>query len=89
MARSNRAAPTTPQPSTSWRASISTPATWIVSDTLNHRALEIHQQLYGDRHPLVSDDLVNIGAVQYQRGHYIEAEQYYRQALDITRALVR
>jgi serine/threonine-protein kinase len=57
-----------------------------LSDTLNHRALEIHKQLYGDRHPLVSDDLVNIGAVQYERGHYVEAEQYYRQALDITRA---
>ena len=56
-----------------------------VSDTLNRRALEIHKQLYGDRHPLVSDDLVNIGAVQYERGRYEEAERYYRQALEITR----
>jgi serine/threonine-protein kinase len=57
-----------------------------VSDSFNRRALELHKQLYGDRHPLVSDDLVNIGAVQYERGHYVEAEGFYRQALDITRA---
>jgi serine/threonine-protein kinase len=57
-----------------------------VSDTLNRRALAIHKQLYGERHPLVSDDLINIGAVQYERGCYPEAEAYYRQALEITRA---
>jgi serine/threonine protein kinase/tetratricopeptide (TPR) repeat protein len=57
-----------------------------LSDSLNRRALELHKQLYGDRHPLVSDDLVNIGAVQYERGRYVEAEGFYRQALDITRA---
>jgi eukaryotic-like serine/threonine-protein kinase len=56
------------------------------ADTLNRRALDIHKQLYGDRHPLVSDDLINIGAVQYERGRYTDAEQYYRQALEITRA---
>src|SRR5262249_49163274 len=30
------------------------------SDDFNRRALAIHKQLYGDRHPLVSDDLINI-----------------------------
>ncbi|MGH9144766.1 MAG: tetratricopeptide repeat protein, partial [Vicinamibacterales bacterium] len=56
------------------------------ADTLNRRALDIHKRLYGERHPLVSDDLINIGAVQYERGRYADAERYYRQGLDITRS---
>ncbi len=32
--------------------------------------LDIHRQLYGERHPLVADDLINLGAVQLERGHY-------------------
>jgi eukaryotic-like serine/threonine-protein kinase len=57
-----------------------------VSDSLNHRALAMHRQIFGDRHPLVADDLINLGAVQFERAHYVEAEQFYRQALDINQA---
>jgi len=56
------------------------------SDALNHRVLEMDRQLYGDRHPRVSEDLVNLGATQFERGNYAEAEKFYRQALDITQA---
>jgi eukaryotic-like serine/threonine-protein kinase len=57
-----------------------------VCDTLNHQALALHRQIFGDRHPLVADDLINLGAVRFERAQYPEAEQYYRQALDINQA---
>ena len=57
-----------------------------VCDTLNLRALSLHRQIFGERHPLVADDLINLGAVRFERGQYPEAERYYRQALDINRA---
>ena len=52
-------------------------------DSLTRRTLAMHRQIFGDRHPLVADDLINLGAVQFERAHYAEAEQFYRQALDI------
>ena len=54
-----------------------------LSESLSQRVLTLHRQLYGDRHPLVAEDLINLGAVQHERGHYPEAERFYRQALDI------
>ncbi len=57
-----------------------------VCDTLNRQALAMHRQLFGDHHPLVADDLINLGAVRFERAQYPEAEQYYRQALDINQA---
>lgn len=54
------------------------------SETLNQRALGIYTAVHGDRHPLVADVLVNLGAIQFELGRYKEAEQYYRKALDIT-----
>jgi serine/threonine-protein kinase len=56
------------------------------ADSLNQIALSMTRRLYGDRHPLVAEDLVNLGATRHQRGRYAEAEAYYRQALDITEA---
>ena len=53
-------------------------------DPLHRRALEMHRQLYGPRHPLVAEDLASLGAVQTDLGYYDKAEQFYRQALDIT-----
>src|SRR5262249_39782382 len=53
------------------------------SESLNQRALAIDRQLYGDRHPNVAEDLINLGAIESERGHYPETEHYYRQALDI------
>ncbi len=54
------------------------------ADALFHRVLEMHRQLYGDRHPLVADDLINLGAVQVDLGYYSEAETLERQALEIS-----
>jgi serine/threonine-protein kinase len=57
-----------------------------VSDSINRRVLEMHRRLYGDRHPLVADTLINLGEIQVQAGNYAEAEQFDREALDITQA---
>ena len=56
------------------------------SESLNQRVAAMHRQLFGDRHPLLADDLINLGAIQHERGHYPEAERFYRQALDINKA---
>ncbi len=57
-----------------------------VADSLDRLVLAITRRLNGERHPLVAEDLINLGAVQQEWGHYKEAEQYYRLALDITQA---
>jgi len=57
-----------------------------VSDSLNRRVLAMYKQLYGERHPLVANILINLGASQLDRGNYVEAERLDREALDITRA---
>jgi serine/threonine-protein kinase len=53
------------------------------SDSLNRVILERDRELWGDRHPTVADDLINLGVIQFDRGNYAEAEPYLRQALDI------
>src|SRR5256886_11499094 len=57
-----------------------------VADSLDRLVLAMTRRLNGERHPLVAEDLINLGAVQQEWGHYQEAERYYRQALDITQA---
>jgi serine/threonine-protein kinase len=52
-------------------------------DALTQQTLAIHRKALGDGHPLVADDLINLGAVQFERGRYVEAERWYRQALAI------
>ncbi len=54
------------------------------SDSLNRSLLTLYRDLYGERHPLVADALINLGAIQQVRGDYTRAEQFDRQALDIT-----
>jgi len=54
-----------------------------VSDSLNRRVLEMDRRIYGDRHPNVADDLINLGASQTSRGHHSDAGRYYRDALEI------
>src|SRR4029434_9217145 len=54
------------------------------SEVQNQQALALYKEVYGDRNPLVSDCIVNLGAIQYERGKYPEAERFYRQAIDIT-----
>ena len=56
------------------------------SEALNQRLLVMDRELFGERHPHVADDLINIGAIQYERGRFSEAERFYRQGLDITQA---
>jgi serine/threonine-protein kinase len=43
--------------------------------------LEMTRRVHGTRHPFVSDDLINLGAVAFERGQYAEAEASYREAL--------
>ena len=40
------------------------------ADALNQQVLAIDRRLYGPRHPHVADDLINLGAVQFEGGHY-------------------
>jgi eukaryotic-like serine/threonine-protein kinase len=57
-----------------------------VSESLNQQVLTIHRGLFGDAHPLVAEDLINLGAIQHERGRYVDAEGFYRRALEINRA---
>jgi serine/threonine-protein kinase len=57
-----------------------------VSGTLNNRVIGIYRQVYGDKHPLIADALINLGAIEQERGRFVPAEQFHRQALDIYRS---
>ena len=46
----------------------------------------MHRQIYGERHPLVADDLGSLAAVQRDLGYYSEAERLDRQALEIAQS---
>ena len=59
---------------------------YSIADSLFHRVLVMSKALYGDRHPHVGDDLINLGAVQFEQGNFVEAERYYRQGLDLLRS---
>ena len=39
-----------------------------ISESLTQRALRIDRQLYGERHPNVANDLINLGAIQQEKG---------------------
>jgi eukaryotic-like serine/threonine-protein kinase len=56
------------------------------SEALNQRVLQAYKEIYGDRHPLVADVLINLGAIRLDLGHYPEAEQYDRQALSLVQS---
>ena len=57
-----------------------------VSKALNQRVLDIQKKLYGERHPLVADTLINLGSIEFQLGHFRESEQFNRQGLGIIEA---
>jgi serine/threonine-protein kinase len=57
-----------------------------VSRALNQRALALDRKLHGDRHPLVSSDLFNLGIIESDVGRYAEAERLEREGLAITMA---
>lgn len=50
---------------------------------LNDQAMALYRQRLGSSHPLVADALINLGAIDAQRGHYAQGEQRYRRALAI------
>ena len=54
------------------------------ADEIGRRVLAMTRQVHGERHALIAEDLVNLGAVRYERGQYAEAERYYRDALAIS-----
>jgi serine/threonine-protein kinase len=56
---------------------------YAASDSLNRQVLEIDRDVYGERHPNVASDLINLGAIQQEWGHYPEAEGFFGQALEI------
>ena len=57
-----------------------------MSESLNQRTLSMHRELFGDAHPLVAEDLINLGAIEYERGRFVDAEGFYRKALEINRS---
>ena len=57
-----------------------------ICKSLYTRVLEMHRQIYGERHPLVADDLGSLAAVQRDLGYYSEAERLDRQALEIAQS---
>jgi serine/threonine protein kinase/tetratricopeptide (TPR) repeat protein len=56
---------------------------YTVADDIYQRVLAMSLRLNGERHPLVAEDLINLGAVRYDLGHYAKAEAYYQRALAI------
>ncbi len=57
---------------------------FAAADSLSRRSLVITEREHGSDHPLVADDLINLGAVQFELGKYLDAETLYRRALVIT-----
>ena len=57
---------------------------FATAEEIGRRVLAMTRQVNGERHALVAEDLINLGAVRYERGQYAEAERYYRDALVIT-----
>lgn len=56
------------------------------SEALNRQLLDMNRRLHGPRHPHVAEDLLNLGAIQSNRGNYVEAARYYTEALAINEA---
>jgi serine/threonine-protein kinase len=57
-----------------------------VSEPLYRRVLELDRRIFGDHHPHVAHDLLNLGAVALRLGRYPEAEAFNRDALAIFQA---
>jgi serine/threonine-protein kinase len=53
------------------------------ADSLFRHSMTVARTLYGDRHPLVADALINRGAVHFQRADYAQAERFDRDGLAI------
>src|SRR5688572_5163184 len=54
---------------------------YALAESLNRVVLASDRKIHGPRHPSVASDLINLGAIEQEWGHWAEAEDYYRQAL--------
>ncbi len=57
-----------------------------VADSLTRRVMAMDRVQLGPRHPSVAEDLINLGAIELERGRNAEAERYDRDALEIIEA---
>ncbi|MGE0439361.1 MAG: tetratricopeptide repeat protein [Gemmatimonadales bacterium] len=53
------------------------------AETLNRRVLAIWNRTYGDGHPRVADVIINLGAIEQDRGNLAAAESLYRRGSDV------
>jgi eukaryotic-like serine/threonine-protein kinase len=54
-----------------------------VADSINRIVIAMDRKRLGPRHPNVADDLINLGAIQFDLGNYPEAEAIFRESRDI------
>jgi serine/threonine-protein kinase len=59
---------------------------YATSDSINRRVLAMSRKLYGNAHPQVANDLINLGAIQMALGNYKESERFYNEAIRINEA---
>ena len=57
-----------------------------IAEPLHRRILSLDRQIYGERHPSVAEDLMNLGEVDKQIGAYADAERNERQGIAMIRA---
>lgn len=50
------------------------------------KALTVGQRIYKPSNPLLAEEMVNLGSVQFSQQHFSLAEKYYRSGLEATRA---
>ncbi len=53
------------------------------AELLNQRVLALWTRAYGEHHPLVADVVINLGAIEQDRGRYPEAERHYQRGTGI------
>ena len=56
------------------------------ADSQYRRALQLDTKLYGTSHPLVAENLSDLGQIQEEWGHYADAEKLERQSVAIAEA---
>lgn len=54
-----------------------------IAESLQRRVLATERTIYGNRHPAIAEDLMNLGQIQEQIGLYADAERNERQARQI------
>ncbi len=57
---------------------------YVPADALYRRVLAMDRQLHGPHHPAVANDLASLGSIQQDLGYYSAAEDFDREALQIT-----